>query len=103
MLEWLFTSVPYGLLYSVGKDIHGYLKWEVKDKLIDRDWLEKSGFHKQCVAEGIELRWVNAERVASAELDGWAILYELDKANRIRHKLVRSGLEVPTLMGKQQD
>lgn len=102
MLEWLFASIPYGLLYSVGKDVHGYLKWEVKDKLVDREWLEKSGFLAQCVADGIELGWVNAERVASKELDGWAVLYELDKPNRIRYRLVRKGEEVPTLMGKQK-
>jgi hypothetical protein len=102
MLEWLFASVPYALVYNVAKDIAGFLKWEEKNKLVDREWLEKSGFHKRCEAEGIKLGWINAERIASAELDGWAVLYELDKPNRIRHRLIRSGPEVPTLMGKQQ-
>ncbi|BDC37933.1 hypothetical protein [Paraburkholderia terrae] len=102
MFEWLFASIPYGLLYTVGKDIHGYLTWEVKDKLVDREWLEKSGFHAQCEAQGIKLGWVNAERVATLELDGWAVLYELDKPKRIRYRLVRKGEEVPTLMGTQK-
>jgi hypothetical protein len=102
MFEWLFASIPYGLLYSVGKDIHGYLKWEVRDKRVDREWLEKSGFLVQCEANGIKLGWVNAEHVASKELDGWAVLYELDKPNRIRYRLVRKGGEVPALMGKQE-
>ncbi|WP_321851054.1 hypothetical protein [Burkholderia diffusa] len=102
MLEFLFTSIPYAQVYNVAKDIKAFFEWVVKDKLVDGEWLEKSGFQKQSNAEGIELRWVNAERVASAELDEWAILYELDKPNRIRHKLIRKGQEVPTLMGKQQ-
>ncbi|MGA9919181.1 MAG: hypothetical protein WBR17_42300 [Paraburkholderia sp.] len=72
------ASIPHGLLCSVGKDVPGYLRREVKDKLVDREWLEKSGFLAQCVAGGIELGWVNAERVASKELDGWAVLYELE-------------------------
>ncbi|CAN7791023.1 hypothetical protein LJR034_009112 [Caballeronia sp. LjRoot34] len=102
MLEWLFASVPYALIYTVAKDVKAYLKWEEKDKPVDREWTEKSGFRKQCEAGGIELKWINAERIATKELDGWAVLYELDKTNRIRRRLIRSGPEVPTLMGKQQ-
>ncbi len=57
MLEWLFASVPYALIYSVAKDVKAYLKWEEKTKLVDREWTDKSGFQKQCEADGIKLGW----------------------------------------------
>lgn len=102
MIEWLFTSVPYALLYDVAKDIKTYLKWDEKSKLIDFDWLGKSGFVSDCEAQGIEVHVFNSERVESAKLDGWEILYELDKPNRIRFRLVLKGREIPTVMGRRK-
>lgn len=82
MIEWI------GLLYTFAKDLRDYVKWDEAVKTVDMDWLEKSGFRAALEANGIELRWSRPERLPTVQFDGWEVVYELDKGNCVRRKLV---------------
>ncbi len=93
MIEWL------GLLYTIAKDLKEYGTCDEEEKLIDSDWLEKSGFKDELQSKGMTPRWSNPDKVASRQLDGWDIIYEIDGIRRIRRKLVlRDGM---ILIGKR--
>ena len=88
-----------GLLYGLAKDLGTYLSWDEEEKLVDIHWPDASGFKADAEAKGYQLRWCRADRVESRKLEGYEVLYEVDKLKRIRRRLVlRDGL---TLMGKQ--
>lgn len=92
MIEWL------GIAYEIAKDVKDRLKWEEQTKEVDRDWLDKSGFAKHVTDLGIRLYWSRPDSIATHELDGWSVAYELDQKNRIRYRLVR--YDGSTLLGK---
>jgi hypothetical protein len=118
MIEFL------GVLYTVGKAAYGFYKdnqeyvevakdgydalktlkeyFEVKEgdpKLIDMAWVAKSGFQDRVKVAGYTLFWSRADKVASHELDGHELMYEIDKDKKVKRKLVLyDGL---TLMGKK--
>ncbi|SIT49078.1 conserved hypothetical protein [Paraburkholderia ribeironis] len=94
MIEWI------GLLYTFAKDLRDHVKWDEAVKTVHMDWLEKSGFKAALEAKGIELRWCRPERIPTLQFDGWDVVYELDRGNHVRRRLVlRDGL---TLVGKAQ-
>ena len=102
VLEAKFVIDLFGLLYDVAKDIKDYLEWEEDVKLVDREWLDKSGFRAASQARGYELRWSKPERVASRTLDGFELMYEIDKVNRVRKRIeLPSGSERLVLLGKK--
>ena len=77
-----------GFFYEVAKDIKDYLTWEENEKLVDTRWPEKSGLQKMAEADGMTLKWCRADRLASLQLDGYEIFYEIDKSKRVRNKIV---------------
>ena len=85
-------------MYEIAKDLKEHLKWDEQEKQIDRDWLDKSGFANKCIDEGYKLYWSRPDSIATRELDGWSVMYELDRAKRIRYRLVR--YDGTTLLGK---
>lgn len=88
-----------GFLYEVAKDVKDSLKWKEEVKLVDIKWPEKSGFKQKAEADGMEISWSKPDKLESRKLDGYDIVYELDKKNRIRRRLVlRDGL---ILIGKR--
>jgi len=88
-----------GLLYDVAKDIKNYLEWNEEERLVDFGWPEKSGLNAKADAEGMTLTWCKPDMLASRQLDGYEIVYEIDKAKRVRRRLVlRDGL---VLIGKR--
>lgn len=89
-----------GLLYDVAKGVKDYLKWDEEEKLVDFNWPEKSGFKAKAESDGLQIAWSRPDRVASRELDGYEILYEIDKLKRVRRKLVLKDGSV--LIGKRQ-
>lgn len=118
MIEWA------GLLYTIGKEVYGYYKdgkevfdvakggyeavkgikdhFEVKEgepKLIDFEWVRKSGFQTHAEAQGLQLGFTRPEKVASRELDGYEIMYEVDMATKTKRKLVLYDKSV--LIGKK--
>ncbi|WP_158935076.1 hypothetical protein [Burkholderia sp. S171] len=92
MIEWL------GLAYEIAKDLKDRLKWEEREKQVDREWLDKSGFAKHVMGSGIDLYWSRPDSIATYELDGWSVICELDPKNRIRYRLVR--YDGTTLIGR---
>jgi hypothetical protein len=79
----------FGLVYEIAKDLKEHLTWEEQEKVVDRDWLDKSGFEKQMIGQGLDLYWSKPESIPTRELDGWSVVYELDRAKRVRYRLVR--------------
>ena len=90
-----------GLLYGLAKDVAAFLSWDEVEKLVDFQWPEKSGFISDSEAKGYDIRWTRPDLIESRKLDGFEILYEVDKLKRITRRLVlRDGL---TLMGRKID
>jgi hypothetical protein len=86
--------------YKIGKDIKEH--FEIKEgepKLVDREWLEKSGFGAHMDAQGYTLRWTNPDRIETRVLDGYDLLYEIDNDKNVKRRLVRR--DGSTLMGKR--
>jgi hypothetical protein len=87
-----------GLLYALAKDLKKYLEWKEETKLVSSDWIEKSGFRREAENNGILLRWSRPDKVESRILDGYEVMYEIDRSKRVRRKLVlKDGL---VLLGK---
>lgn len=76
-----------GLLYGFLKDAKDYLEWDEEIKIVDRKWLEKSGFEEKLKAEGYKLRWSNIDKIELRVLDGYEFIYEIDKIKRVRKKI----------------
>ena len=96
MIEFL------GLLYDVAKDIKDYLVWDEDVKVVDREWLEKSGFGQAMRDKGYDLRWSKPEKIESRKLDGYELIYEIDKLKRVRRRIEwRSANDSLVLIGKK--
>lgn len=96
MIEFL------GLFYGIAKNIKDYLSWNEETKLVDRTWLEKSGFGELMEKQGYKLRWSSPEKVEAKKLDGYEIMYEIDKIKRVKRRVERTGgRDSLILMGKK--
>lgn len=91
-----------GLFYTVAKDIKDYLTWSEETKVVDREWLEKSGFGRLMESQGYKLLWSRPEKIETRKLDGYEIIFEIDKSRRIRRRIER-GREPVVLLGKKKD
>lgn len=89
-----FASLAYGLL----KDIAKFLTLEEEDKVVDLQWLEKSGFGQAARDSGFDIHWVRLNKVESRKLDGYQIMYEVDELARKKRRLVVNNELI--LMGK---
>lgn len=93
-----------GFLYGLSKDIIGYLDFEEGVKLVDREWLEKSGFKDGLEELGYELYWSKSQKIPSREFDGWEVVYEIDKLKKLRNRIEwvsSSGNESLVLLGRK--
>lgn len=84
--------------YEAIKGAKEYL--EVKEdapKLIDMEWVKASGFEDQMKKKGYTLRWTRPEKIATRELEGYEVLYEVEK--KVKRKLVLKDGSI--LMGKK--
>jgi hypothetical protein len=98
MIEYL------GFIYGVAKDIKDYFKWEEESKVVDREWLEKSGFGKEMENQGFKLYWSRLEKIESRKLDGYEVIFEVDKIKRVRKRVVwNSGTDSLVLLGKKEN
>jgi len=77
-------------LYQLGKDIIEASKFTEKEKLVDRNFLELSGFQKKIEQEGYVVRWTRPDLIETRLLQGYEIFYEVDKIKQIKTKLIRS-------------
>jgi hypothetical protein len=97
------TMIEYlGFIYSVGKDIKDYLAWHEETKVVDREWLEKSGFGKLMESQGYKLLWSLPDKIETRKLSGYEIIFEIDESRRIRRRIVR-GREPLVLIGKRKN
>ena len=87
-----------GFVYGIAKDLKGYLEYEEENKLVDHSWPAKSSFDEKWKEKGYKLKWSRPDKIESRRLDGWEILYEVDKIKRVRRRIVlRDGM---VLIGK---
>jgi len=76
-------------------------KWYEKDKIVDSAWWESSELKKITDAQGFTAyRWSNPEKVEGRKVNGYSIIYEEDKKNRVRYRLIDKGHKI--LIGKKQ-
>lgn len=93
-----------GLFYGITKDIKDYLTFDEEAKVVDSEWLDKSGFGKLMEDEGYKLRWTISDKVETRKLDEYEIIYEVDKLKRVRRSIERRGRsDALILMGKKVD
>lgn len=91
-----------GLFYDVAKDFKEYLSWDEDVKVVDREWLEKSGFGQAMRDQGYDLRWSKPEKVESKKLDGYELIYEIEKLKRVKRRIEwRSARDSLVLIGKK--
>jgi len=78
----------FGFAYAAGKDLVNYLAWnEVEPKLVDMAWLERPEVKDGFVKGGYELCWSKPEKVERRLLEGYEIVYEVDKVRRTRRRI----------------
>lgn len=74
---------------------HGKQQWVEEDKRVNSAWWESSELKKQYEAKGYkDFSWSNSDRVAERITDGKQIVYEVDKEQRVKFKLVNSSGQV---------
>lgn len=95
MFEW-------GTLWGIASEIKDYLAWEEETKVVDRDWLEKSGFQKECENRGYKIRWTVFAKIETRKLEGYEEMFEVDKFKRIRRHIERGGKDKLVLLGKKE-
>lgn len=88
-----------GFIYDLAKDLKAYFKWEEEEKLIDSNWVKKSGFQDKAENDGLTLRWSNPDKIQTRMLDGYDVVYEIDESKRMRRRLVNKVGDV--LIGKR--
>lgn len=93
----------FGTMFGLAKDVVAYLSWDEESKVVDGDWLEKSGFLKKMEQESFKLYWSKPEKIESRKLDGYEVIYEIDKLRRVRKTIIWSnGRDSLTLLGKKE-
>ncbi len=90
-----------GFLYALSNDVVKALQYREEEKLVEIRWPEISGLQSEAEERGVKLSWSRPEKVESRLLQGYEIIYEVDKINRVKRKLVlRDGL---VLIARQID
>jgi hypothetical protein len=96
-----FLGAAYGPLKDAYKALKAKADLPEKEKLVDFDWPVKSGFQEDAKKQGWDIGWTRPDKVASREIDGYQIMYEVDKKNSCVYRLVlRDGL---VLIGKKSE
>jgi len=77
-----------GLIYDLVKDVKKYLEWKEETKLVDFKWPEYTGFSAKLAESGRTVAWARPDRVERLLHEGCEIAFEIDKAKRIRRRIV---------------
>lgn len=93
-----------GLLYTLGKEVYGYLKdgkeildvgenllkagKDIKEHFDVKEGDPKSGFQALLEANGYSIGFTRPDKLASRELDGYEVMYEIKKESKTKHKIV---------------
>lgn len=92
-----------GLFYGFAKDAKNFIDWEEDIKVVDRKWMEKSGFDVEMKSHGYKLRWSILEELETMKLGGYEIIFEIDEIKQIRSRIERSrGRNWQVLLGKKE-
>jgi hypothetical protein len=92
-----------GLLYGFARDVKKFIEWEEEIKVVDRKWMEKSGFEVEMKSHGYKLRWSILEELETMKLGGYEIIFEIDEIKQIRRRIERSrGRNWQVLIGKKE-
>lgn len=93
-----------GLFYEVAKGASDYISWDEGTKVVDREWLEQSGFGQLMRDKGFALYWSRPEQIETRKLEGYEVIFEIDKLRRVRRRIEwRSGDSLVLLGRRQQD
>jgi len=92
-----------GLFYGFAKDAKDFIDWEEDIKVVDRKWMEKSGFDVEMKSHGYKLRWSILEELETMKLGGYEVIFEIDEIKQIRSRIERSrGRNWQVLLGKKE-
>lgn len=69
-----------GFIYDVAKDIKEHFAWKDEDKLVEITWPQSSGFENEAKKAGYDIGWTRLDRVETKKLEGYDVMFELDKA-----------------------
>ncbi|MET3461439.1 hypothetical protein [Variovorax atrisoli] len=91
-----------GALYAPLKDLYRHhTSYPEKDKLVDFQWPESSGFSAKLREQGWDVKWSRPDLVARRIDEDWQVMYEIDEKNKVIYRLVlRDGL---VLIGKRSE
>lgn len=92
-----------GSFYGFAKDAKNFIDWEEDIKVVDRKWMEKSGFDVEMKSHGYKVRWSILEELETMKLGGYEIIFEIDEIKQIRSRIERSrGRNWQVLLGKKE-
>lgn len=70
-------------------------QWSEQEKKVNSAWWEASELKKQYEAKGCkDFGWSNSDRVSERVAEGKEIVYEIDKENRVKYRLVNKSGQV---------
>lgn len=89
-----------GALYAPFKDFYTYYTgYPEKDKLVDIEWPQYSGFEVRLKEQGWKLGWCRPDLLARRTSEGHQVMYEVDQEAKVAYRLVlKDGL---ILVGKK--
>lgn len=73
--------------------------WVYEDKQVNNNWFELSDLKKTLETEGFTFRWSNVDAIEERKQKGYKIIYEEDKQNKRKYRLVNKSGQV--LIGRK--
>ncbi|GGP22478.1 hypothetical protein [Silvimonas iriomotensis] len=88
MQEFVFDFEVDGVFYSRPKADADWMRWkETPPRTVANHALARPEFAAQLQVAQLKLHWTTQRKLADREADGYQILYELDRRNRVRRRL----------------
>ncbi|MBB5191854.1 hypothetical protein HNQ50_002584 [Silvimonas terrae] len=86
MQEFVFDFEVAGVFYSRAKPDADWMRWkETAAHIVTNQWLAQPDFLAQSAA--YKLHWTTQRKWPEREQDGFEVLYEVDRRNRVRRRL----------------
>lgn len=86
--------------FSSENEISGENEFSVENKTVNNNWWESSELKKCLEAEGYNtFAWSNSDRVEERIDEGYEVIFDEDKDNKIKYKLVNKSAQV--LIGRK--
>ncbi len=99
VIAWILgiATVLGGLaaLVYFGEKWRQRTRWTDKDKEVNSAWWEASALKKDYEARGYRhFAWSNSDRVAERMAQGCELVHDVDKANRVKYRLINTSGQV---------